>query len=341
MFSSIQENMDSRQPFFLMNASLSPKFRFGAESKSAAVQFSSSHAGQAGAALTNAEFLRQSCADMRLPVGPRDHVECPHRVTFDNFADSDPETFQNTIAAAYKQVFGNAHIMDYERCASLEAQLGDGRYCTRELFANLPKLSFTSLFHSVSPYRGIELSFKHLLGRPPLSQKEISESIALQADQGFDAFVDHIIDSAEYAEVFGNDTVPYVRSFTSASGMSMMNFVRIAALEQNFCSSDRSKGDDSLLRSNLASGAPMALQPPQLSNISKCRWPGQAENHPPNLKNSGEVSPWSAPRTWPAWSSMSVSRSWASMVLTAFRPCSSASDPYRSSARIKYLHKEV
>jgi len=66
-------------------------------------------------------------------------------------------------------------------------------------------------------------------------------------------------DSAEYAEVFGDHGVPCVRSFTSASGMSMLNFVRIAALEKNFASSDRSKGNDSLIRSSLAGGVGMAI----------------------------------------------------------------------------------
>ena len=66
-----------------MNASLSPKFRFGAEAKVADVSFSSPHAtvGESQAPLTNAEYLRQSCAQMQIPVGPRDHSECPPRVT--------------------------------------------------------------------------------------------------------------------------------------------------------------------------------------------------------------------------------------------------------------------
>ena len=56
-----------------MNASLSPKFRFGAESKAADLSFSSPQvsAGKSQAAFTNAEYLRQSCAQMQIPVGPR------------------------------------------------------------------------------------------------------------------------------------------------------------------------------------------------------------------------------------------------------------------------------
>ena len=230
------------------------------------VSFASSQArrGMSPAALTNAEYLRQSCAQMRIGVGPRDHAECPHRVTFDRFSPSDGEALRECIDAAYRQVLGNAHVMAYERCDSLEAEFADGRLCAREFVRRLAKseLYKSRYFFKVSAYRGIELNFKHLLGRPPLNQQEVISSAAIQAEHGFDGLIDSIIDSAEYSEVFGDNTIPYVRSFTSASGMSMQNFVRIAALEQGFASSDRSKGSDSLLRSNLASGLSMSIHVP-------------------------------------------------------------------------------
>ena len=230
------------------------------------VGFASSQArrGMSPAALTNAEYLRQSCGKMRIGVGPRDHAECPHRVTFDRFSPSDGEALRECIDAAYRQVLGNAHVMAYERCDSLEAEFADGRLCAREFVRHLAKseLYKSRYFFKVSAYRGIELNFKHLLGRPPLDQQEIISSAAIQSEHGFDGLIDSIIDSAEYSEVFGDHTIPYVRSFTSASGMTMQNFVRIAALEQGFASSDRSKGSDSLLRSNLAGGVSMSINVP-------------------------------------------------------------------------------
>ena len=161
----------------LMNVSISPKFRFGAESKSMDVGFSSSKArkGTSPAALTNAEYLRQSCAQMRIGVGPRDHVECPYRVTFDRFSPSDVEALRECIDAAYRQVLGNTHVMAYERCDSFEAEFADGRLCTREFVRHLAKseLYKSRYLFKVSAYRVIELNFKHLLGRPPLNQQEI------------------------------------------------------------------------------------------------------------------------------------------------------------------------
>ena len=98
-----------------MNASLSPKFRFGAESKADISFIAAVDRRESKAALTNAEYLRQSCAQMQIPVGPRDHSECPHRVTFDRFVPSDSEALRQGIEAAYRQVLGNTHVMDHER----------------------------------------------------------------------------------------------------------------------------------------------------------------------------------------------------------------------------------
>lgn len=247
-----------------MNASFSPKSTFGAEAKNCAVSFTSQQESENGAALTNADFLRRSCEEAHLGIGPRDHHDCPHQVTFDQFSASDLETCEVAIQAAYRHVFGNCYVMENERLFELEAQLKDGRLCIREFVRGLAKSDFyaSRFFASVAPQRGVELGFKHLLGRPPESQAEVSDCIALQASAGFSALVDHWIDSAEYSEVFGNDTVPYIRSWNSAAGISMASFPRIAALEQNFVNSDLAKGSSSILLRNLALGVPLKIKRP-------------------------------------------------------------------------------
>ena len=247
-----------------MNASISPKQAFGAESKNAALSFASAGRTASGAALSNADYLRESCAEMRLGTGPRDHQDCPHRVTFDRFSACDSDALDVVIRAAYRHVFGNCYVMANERSDELESQLKDGRLCVREFIRGLAKTDYykSRFFAGVAPNRGVELTYKHVLGRPPLSQEEVAGSIALQAASGFDALVDSLVDSAEYTEVFGDETVPYARAWTSAGGMSMMNFVRIAALEQSFNSSDRAKGSSSILLNNLAAGTSLPIKRP-------------------------------------------------------------------------------
>ena len=219
-----------------MNASFSTKSAFGAETKNRAVSFSAQQESGKDAALTNV----------------------------DQCSRSDLEASEIAIQAAYRQVFGHCHVMENERLFTLEAQLRDGRLCIRDFVRALAKSDFyTSRFLvPVAPLRGVELGFKHLLGRPPESQAEVSDCIALQASSGFSALVDHWIDSAEYSEVFGSDTVPYVRSWDSVAGQSTAAFLRIAALEQNFVSSDPAKGSGSILLRNLTFGAPLKIQRP-------------------------------------------------------------------------------
>ena len=57
-----------------------------------------------------------------------------------------------------------------------------------------------------------------------MNQTEVQAHIKVQAEAGFDALVDVITDSAEYAEVFGADIVPYNRSQDSYAGMFTRTF---------------------------------------------------------------------------------------------------------------------
>jgi phycocyanin-associated rod linker protein len=90
----------------------------------------------------------------------------------------------------------------------------------------------------VSPIRGIELNYKHLLGRPPLNQAEVSAAITVIAEHGFDGLVEKLTRSGEYLEVFGTDTVPYLRAWTSAAGAYCSTFVNLGRVTPGNAASD-------------------------------------------------------------------------------------------------------
>ena len=209
-----------------------------------------------GPALTNAEFLRQSCGQMRIGIGPRVHSECPHAVTFENYSPNDSISLEEAISASYRQVYGNAHVMDNERSVELETQLRNGDIDLRDFVRGLAKSPFykSRFFEGVSPHRGVELNFKHLLGRPPINHSEVSQQIALLATSGHDAVVDSLVDSPEYHEVFGSDSVPYNRAFESPAGLTQSNFNRAVALEYAFALSDSALGVDSKTLLSLTTG---------------------------------------------------------------------------------------
>ena len=213
---------------------------------------------------SNGEFLRQSCATMKIAIGPRNHEDCPHGVTAQRYAPADAASLDAAISAAYRQVYGNAHVMDNERSVELEAQFCNGELNVRDFVRGLAKSSFyrARFFEGVAPQRGIELNLKHLLGRPPSNQAEMSAHITLLASGGHDAVIDFIVDGAEYAEVFGDDVVPYTRSFTSAAGIPNSSFANMAALERGFAISDSALGGRSQLSNALARGTTAFIRVP-------------------------------------------------------------------------------
>ena len=248
-------------------ASTQSSVGFGATTKwNDPVRFQRKGGAEQSAALTIGEFLKQSCDQMAIGVGPRSHADCPHRVTSECYSPEDDASLETVISASYRQIFGNAHVMDFERCSELEAQLRDGRLSVRDFVRGLAKSSFYKdrFFRSVAPQRGVELNFKHLLGRAPETQAEISAKIALLAEHGHDGLVDSIVDSAEYLEVFGSDVVPYARSWSSPADLSTAAFPMLAALQKSFAGSDSARGAGPALTRSLANGvAPRISLPSQ------------------------------------------------------------------------------
>ena len=195
------------------------------------------------------QYKENLCSAMGIGIGPRHHEECPFSSVNDQFAAAGSTALEGTIAAAYNQVFGNLGPTDSQRCIELESQLCNGDISVRDFVAGLAKsdLYKQNYFSSVSPIRGVELNLKHLLGRPPVNQAEVSACIALIAEQGFDALVDKLTHSGEYLEVFGTDTVPYARAFKSEAGFYCSTFVNMGEVTPANAASDTTVQSRSLL----------------------------------------------------------------------------------------------
>lgn len=189
---------------------------------------------------TPLEYKENLCRASGIGIGPRLHSECPFSAVADEFASTGSEALTATIAAAYRQVFGNLGPTENQRCTELESQLMNGDISVRDFVAGLAKsdLYKQNYFFRVSPIRGIELNFKHLLGRPPLNQAEVSAAITVIAEHGFDGLVEHLTRSGEYLEVFGTDTVPYLRAWTSAAGAYCSTFVNLGRVTPGNAASD-------------------------------------------------------------------------------------------------------
>ena len=175
-------------------------------------------------------------------TSPANYIKVFANITPVEFVSDAVEQKDLVIATAYKQVFGNVHLMESERVLEAESQLRSGQITVMEFIRQLAKSErYRALvFEKNSNLRAIELNFKHLLGRTPESYTEVSEHIARLADEGFDAEIDSYIDKDEYFEVFGTNIVPYYRGYQTQTGRSLAGYTHSFQLLQGASSSDKS-----------------------------------------------------------------------------------------------------
>ena len=125
---------------------------------------------------------------------------------------SDNSNIDSVISAAYQQIF--FHAFKSDRQTYLESQLRDGQITVRDFVKGLC-LSDTfkrSFYNLNSNYRVVRHLVQKLLGRKTHGRsEEISLSIVL-ATKGTNGLIDQLIDSQEYLDNFGYDTVPTQRN---------------------------------------------------------------------------------------------------------------------------------
>lgn len=136
---------------------------------------------------------------------------------------------QAVIRAAYLQVFGR-DVYDGQRLKVDEIKLENGEITLREFVRRLAKSNtFRSMYWTpLYVMKAVEYIHRRLLGRPTYGRQETNKYFDICAKQGFYALIDAIIDSTEYSEAFGEDTVPYERYLTPG-GASMRN-MRVGAI---------------------------------------------------------------------------------------------------------------
>ncbi|MGD1948399.1 MAG: phycobilisome rod-core linker polypeptide [Leptolyngbyaceae cyanobacterium] len=151
------------------------------------------------------------------------------------------EAIDIVIRAIYKQVLGNAHIMESERLTTLESQLKQGNISVREFVRQVAKseLYRSRFVENCYRYRAIELNFKHLLGRAPQNFEEMKAHSHILDTKGYAADIDSYVDSDEYQNAFGEDVVPYYRGYGTVAGQTMLEFANMLKLRTSISGSDK------------------------------------------------------------------------------------------------------
>jgi Phycobilisome Linker polypeptide/CpcD/allophycocyanin linker domain len=172
----------------------------------------------------------------------------------------DDQDFEIIIRAAYKQVLGNAYLLEDERLITAESLLRNGDITVRGFVRAiaLSELYRSLFFETSSQYRFIEMNCKHFLGRAPIDRAEISRHVQIYNNEGFDAEINSYLDSQEYINAFGENIVPCPRTESNQQGIQNVCFNRTYALYRGYASSDSTTNKAKLI-ADLASNLPTPI----------------------------------------------------------------------------------
>ena len=136
--------------------------------------------------------------------------EDPKAVSMDKAMDREDQNF--VIEAAYRQIFFHAFKVDRDR--TLESQLRNGQITVRDFIRSLCLSdTFNRSFYTLnSNYKVARHHVEKLLGRKTHGKSEEIAWSAVLMTRGIKGMVDDILDSEEYLNAFGYDTVPFHRN---------------------------------------------------------------------------------------------------------------------------------
>lgn len=117
------------------------------------------------------------------------------------------------IWASYRQIFNEQQIIAHHRQAALESQLRVGQITVKNFIRGLVLSdSFRRLnYETNNNYRFVEMCIQRILGRRIYNNREVLAWSIVLATKGLQGFVDALLNSEEYLNQFGDETVPYQR----------------------------------------------------------------------------------------------------------------------------------
>jgi phycobilisome rod-core linker protein len=117
------------------------------------------------------------------------------------------------ITAAYRQIFNEQQMTAYSRQKNLESQLRAGQITVRDFIRGL---AISDIFRSHNydtnnNYRFVQMCVQRILGREVYNDREKFAWSTVLATKGLKGFIDALLNSDEYWNNFGCNTVPYQR----------------------------------------------------------------------------------------------------------------------------------
>jgi phycobilisome core-membrane linker protein len=136
---------------------------------------------------------------------------------------------REVVEASYRQLLNRVPLAA-ERLGDAESQLRDGQISVAEFIALIAGSDlFQQRLTRMAPLRAASAAYLALLGRAA-QPAEVSRFLGRRGSAGQQAALEQLLNSLEYAESFGQDTVPYLRGLASADGIPLATVNRTAAL---------------------------------------------------------------------------------------------------------------
>jgi len=136
-----------------------------------------------------------------------------------------------TVDAAYRQLLNRVPLAA-ERLSDAESQLRDGQLCLADFVGQVALNElFLQRLNRMAPLRAAAAAHLALLGRA--AQPAVtSRFLATRVRSGRRQAIEVLLDSAEYSQAFGQDTVPYIRGMATRDGIPLSTVNRTAYLYQ-------------------------------------------------------------------------------------------------------------
>ncbi|MDY6936430.1 MAG: phycobilisome rod-core linker polypeptide [Cyanobacteriota bacterium] len=117
------------------------------------------------------------------------------------------------IQAAYRQIYNEQQLLTSNRQKTLESQLRSGEITVRDFIRGLvlSEPFRTRNYECNNNYRFVQMCVQRVLGRDVYDEREKFAWSTVLATQGIQGFIDALLESDEYRQNFGENTVPYQR----------------------------------------------------------------------------------------------------------------------------------
>lgn len=137
--------------------------------------------------------------------------EHPRLLTLDNLPDNGE--IEELIRASYRQIFNEQQLLASNRLPWLESQLKMGQITVKGFIRGLlvSPVFRERNYETNNNYRFVRMCLQRVLGREPYSDRETLSWSIVVATQGLNGFIDKLLNSTEYSNAFGENTVPYQR----------------------------------------------------------------------------------------------------------------------------------